>query len=673
MEFTLKKRHKLSTREIYGKLPVWKTLCIVALPAFVIDIVAAFFIFINYFLMIKFMPMTNDYSYATLFISNGTFNDLVNNISNVHLKDLLINNQGNITNITNYENFIKYISISNGLNFYTTADTIRVAISLTTPMLFLIVFFPVLLGPGASVVMSEAIGSRNRLLQIKIWQNEFYISFFLTIIGIFIIAILNYTITPLMIKDALVETIHEQNLHYNLGSSGYLFYDNNGTVIFLKYENGNYFNINTNSIVNVTSNEIEHFNLGTNSKQIIADTFTRYYHYVGNDGILWAEDFNIISDAFLWIVNISYTFINIIIQYGKTGITTIIVVVITVLNILLDWIFIYYCQTGMSSSAITTDITYFGSLVPLVIYMQYLYKHSAINVSLWHLKLKNVMWNMSIVKDMLYIASSTIIKYICYMIVQVLVLNQFSYVTGLLYPGLGSLYFISIMGAVLPVLNFFENSVSNFMPTGTALIAYNYQIKHFDRVIKIVYESSLFIIVYGLVIIGIVGYVTPVSNLFLGIFGIDVNTSSKVLYDCARRFLVIIIAILPIRGVGNNSYMLSRTTKRYITANMIALFRSLVVVVIFLYAFSAVAIDNKDLAIANPTNPILNPYMWELLWVQSSSMLLANFVLIIWIIWFMYKGIHIQKKSITDYKITLFLKKEYLKKLLDESLIKRRI
>ncbi|MBO6042786.1 hypothetical protein J6P52_06680 [bacterium] len=56
--------------------------------------------------------------------------------------------------------------------------------------------------------------------------------------------------------------------------------------------------------------------------------------------------------------------------------------------------------------------------------------------------------------------------------------------------------------------------------------------------------------------------------------------------------------------------MLTRTTKRYISAIMVALIRSLFIIVPFLYIFSAVAqkelIHISDLELAK-TNPIYNP------------------------------------------------------------------
>ncbi|MBR4486288.1 hypothetical protein IKS57_02850 [bacterium] len=125
------------------------------------------------------------------------------------------------------------------------------------------------------------------------------------------------------------------------------------------------------------------------------------------------------------------------------------------------------------------------------------------------------------------------------MIVQVLLINQVAYVTGILFPTFGSLYFISIMGAVLPILNFFYNPVSGFMATGTSLIGYNYGIKSFTRIRKIIFESSLFFMIYGFLVLGIIGFVTPASDFFLNIFGIvhAKNGAGLILYESSRKFL----------------------------------------------------------------------------------------------------------------------------------------
>ncbi|MBO6022879.1 hypothetical protein J6P52_06685 [bacterium] len=140
---------------------------------------------------------------------------------------------------------------------------------------------------------------------------------------------------------------------------------------------------------------------------------------------------------------------------------------------------------------------------------------------------------------MFLICLSSIVKYLCYMIIQVLLINQIAFVTGQLFPTLGSLYFISIMGAVLPIMNFFYNPVSGFMATGTSLIGYNYGIKAYARIRKIVFESSLFFVVYGFLVLGVVGFVTPVSDFFLNIFGIqhEKNGTGKIVYESSRKFL----------------------------------------------------------------------------------------------------------------------------------------
>lgn len=672
------KKYKLSTAMVYGQIPVWRTLLRVGLPSFFISMVACFFIFINYYLMVEFMPLTPKYNWNNLFINNHTiFNNLINNINpGSEIKNYFMKNNSikNEIYFDNYEDFIKYIAIANNLNFYDTASTIRIAVSLTTPLLFLIGFVPVLLGPGSNVVFSDAIGIRNRLKEIKVWQNEFYVSLYITIGGMILIVILNYTITPLMINDAINENVDASKINDTL--NGYFYVFKGDQIIFLKHTiNNEYLNALTNLPVNINeSSKIFSFTIQNNShNMLIAKTFSIYYQTVGKYGIKWAENFTIISGCFLWIVNIAYTYINLIIDYGRTGITTTIMVVITIFNILLDWIFIYYCQLGMSSSAITTNITWFIALIPLIWYAQYLYKKSIVLVSWIHLLPRNIMWNIDIIKEMFYICLSSIIKYLCYMIVQVLIINQFAHITGHLFPTLGSLYFVSLMGCVLPIMNFFENTVSNFMSTGTTLVAFNYGIKSFNRINKIIYESSLFVIFYGFLIIGLVGYCTPISDWFLNIFGINEqnNIPSHIQYQCARKFLIIAITILPIRGVGNNAYILFRTTKRYIASIWTAIFRSLLVVVIFLYIFSAIAwnnlipIENQNEALINP---MYNPNIWVLIWTQSSAMITGNFILFIWIIWFMYIGIHKEKISWQDYKIILYLKRKYLKNILQEKI-----
>ncbi|MBO6022877.1 hypothetical protein J6P51_02680, partial [bacterium] len=66
------------------------------------------------------------------------------------------------------KNFLKYICLQNQLHFYNTADTIRIAVSLISPIAFLISAVPILLLPGSNVLFTDAISNRNRLKEIKV-------------------------------------------------------------------------------------------------------------------------------------------------------------------------------------------------------------------------------------------------------------------------------------------------------------------------------------------------------------------------------------------------------------------------------------------------------------------------------------------------------------------------
>ena len=656
------KKHKLTAADVYGKLPVYKTMLRVALPAFLMSYSSALFVLINYYLLIRFMPITNGYSFINLFLKHdNVFNALLNNINNHSIHHLLFDNY------LNYKNFLKYICLQNQLHFYNTADTIRIAVSLISPIAFLISAVPILLLPGSNVLFTDAISNRNRLKEIKVWQNEFYTSLLITICGMVLIVILNYAMIPGMIKDSLNENI-TPNLIHNINNNQYYFANDNNNLIFLKYENNKYYNVFTNEVI--ASKNISHFNI-ENNNVILAKVFSNYYHQVGNYGIKWAQNYIIIMTCFLWITNILYTNINLIRNYGRTEIIAIVLFIAILLNILLDYIFVYFADAGLNSSAIATVIAYSLSLIPLVIYAKYLYKKGIIWVNYWNLKWNLVMWEAELIKEMFLICLSSIVKYLCYMIIQVLLINQIAFVTGQLFPTLGSLYFISIMGAVLPIMNFFYNPVSGFMATGTSLIGYNYGIKAYARIRKIVFESSLFFVIYGFLVLGIVGFVTPVSDFFLNIFGIqhEKNGTGKIVYESSRKFLWISLTIVPIRGIGNNGYMLTRTTKRYISAIMVALIRSLFIIVPFLYIFSAVAqkelIHIPDLELAK-TNPIYNPNIWLLLWTQSSSVIAGNLIVIIWVIYFVYIEIHHEKTPFKNWKINKWIQSKYQNKILDE-------
>ena len=666
--FHLKTQNKkLTTAQIYGELPVWKVMTRVGLPALLTSFMTALFTFVDLLLLVNLMPLTQQFDFYHLFILHQEiFNNLINNIQNKTLKYLIL------TNNKVYENFINYIANTNNLHFYDTASTVRVASSLISPLTFLITAITGLLLPGGNVLFSKALSVKNYLKLTKVWQNEFYSALIITLFGMILIYILNYTMINAMVNGSINTNIHPNSIVNELNGNYYFAFQNNNVYFLIK--NNNQF-VDFKNFEDMKNMKIQSFNIKDNN-QVIATTFIHYYLVVKNYSIKWAQDFVAIITAGLWISTIVRLNVNIIRSHGRTLLITLIMVSDTILNIILDYILIYFAQIGMDGAAVATLISWLIALIPLITYFNILRKQGLIVISYKQLMFHKLMPNKKIINQMLLISVSYLVSIIGYMIVRVLLINQISYVTGILYPNLGDLYFISITGAVYPIMNLFQNTISGFMTAGTSIVAYNYGTKKYDRLKIIVFEISLFIIIAGVTILGLFGFCGPISDWVLGLFNVHYaigNNSLAYLYECSRKFLWISLMILPFQGLGNSAFMLFRTSKKYFAATFVGILRSMLVIIPYLYIFSSVAshslihIDNIELA---KNNPLYNPNIWLLLWTQSAATITTNLITLIWVICFLYKGIYKENFKFRNCKVNAYLQKRYLAKILNEIKIK---
>ncbi|MBQ5543810.1 MAG: hypothetical protein IIT97_02615, partial [Mycoplasmataceae bacterium] len=175
---------------------------------------------------------------------------------------------------------------------------------------------------------------------------------------------------------------------------------------------------------------------------------------------------------------------------------------------------------------------------------------------------------------------------------------------------------------------------------------------------------------------GLFGFCSPISDWILGLFNVHYaigNNSLAYLYECSRKFLWISLMILPFQGLGNTAFMLFRTSKKYFAATFVGILRSMLVIIPYLYIFSTIAshsiihIENIELA---KNNPLYNPNIWLLLWTQSAATITTNLITLLWIIFYLYKGIYKENIKFKNTKICLYFQKRYLVKILNETKLK---
>ena len=661
-----KNKKKLTTAQVYGELPIWKVMLRIAFPSFVTSFMSALFTFLDLVFLVNLMPLTHMFDFYHLFLENSDlFNNLINHITIPEVREYILHNSDAI------EQFIHYIANTDHLHFYDTAATVRVASSLVSPLTFIITAITGLILPGGNVLFAQALSKQNFLNEVKVWQNEFYCSVIVTIGGMLLIYILNYSMIPATVNGSIDMNITPSEVHNSLGT--YYYTLKNNQITFYTITNHQFY-VYDNPVNPVNVKPLT-FDINNNN-QIIATTFLKYYGVVKNYSVTWAQNFISIMTCGLWISTIVRLLTNTIRAHGRTLVITIILLLDTLLNMVLDFCLIYFAQIGMDGAAVATIISWIACTIPLLTYFHMLRKEGLIYISFWHLLAQKVMFNWRIINQMSLISISYLISIIGFMVVRVLLIHQIALVTAILYPALGSLYFISITGAIYPIMNLFQNTISGFMNAGTSIVSYNFGIKRYDRLRIIVFEITIFILVVGGTILGLFGFCTPLSNAVLYLFNVHYvagNNSLAYLYECSRKFLWISLMILPFQGLGNSAFMLFRSSKRYLAATGAGVLRSMLIIIPYLFIFSAVA-ENKLMPIPHPEqaqyNPLYNPNMWIVLWTQSASTITSNIITLTWTIAFIYTKVDKPKVPWYDWKLIKVIRKKYMKNLMNESNLK---
>lgn len=662
-----KSHHPVATLDKEGKRRFRKGMLKVILPAFFMQFSLAFFIFINYFLVVNYMPGTADYSFYHLFIEHQYFTqDIFNNIHNQALQNEIGKS------VTNYEAFLKYLAICNNVHFYDAASTVRVAMSLIAPFMYLVSSLPIAVLPGFNMLLSKKISQNNYLMQIKIWQNGFYVSLLVTIISSLILILIGYLVIPSMIDTALQETINASDVH-NVTNGLYYYTLINHQLIFLTYNNGIYTNaLNTALTYHASTISVQSFSIAQNNLTI-ANTYSIYYHLVGRNAINWSEIYILITAIFLFLVNIVNSYLNLMRNYGKGILIAIIFISCIIIDIVLDYILIQFADLGMASAAIGNGLAYFACILVLVGQAEYLHHKGVIYVCLRDLWFSNVIVDWITIKELVYLGSAVTIKAIGFMIFNVLFIAEVVLTTAKLFPALGSLFFVSIIGAMSSIFSFFSGPVVNLLPAVSSIVSFNYGIKNYKTIRYVILITVFLVAVYGVIIILIVGYCSPVTNAFLKMFQLynpHANLLDQKIYACSKKFMVICLAVLPITGMTNMIYTLCSISKRYMWGIGVNVFRTLLVGLIFLYVLASLAqnqiypIHNETLAL---TNPMDNENMWLLLWVQSAPALFANTCMFSAIIFFLIFKLEKPKKKISELKLIKYITRQHYVHLFNET------
>ena len=635
-------------QRLYGLEPIWKVTIKIGLTGLLVSFFGALFTFVDQLMLVNFMPDTYNFCFNNLFFhdDNGVFNQMLEHIQDNGGQDVvsnIMNEKG--TDKNGLLNLVSAVANSMGLTIYTSAGVVRSAVSLTGALSIIINAVPSLFAVGTSVKYTQALGSADYHKAIYIWQNAFVGCITSGLICFVILLILIPTVIPLQavidhLSTTEINDLYEvigNNFNHNHWDLSLVF--NNATnpnvmIYFQKAGNayhyyaqvlpGKYLDldqyqlmqngINNKDLVVLNHNPLGSFQLSImNRNGSILQTWNAYYSQVRNYSIVWAENFMFIMDAGCTLFALANVLSVILRSDGAIAITTIIYVLTVIFNIVLDFIFIKIVQIGMEGAATATVIGWIAQTLSYSLYLQYSNKlTSCANFKYLSKKYLNI--NKVIMWELILFGLSMLVGSVTFSIYNIILTNQVSVVTVAIIPQVGSEYYLSVLGAVTPIINLFFFTIFGLVRGVDPIFSYNYSTHQYDRVRQAYWWNISFIVILGVMVFGLIGFCVPIRDGILSWFQIDASSPNYQLATASKLIWVWLMQI-PIMGLATGGMFVFRSTDRLGTAYLVALLRSCIFNVPILFIFMAIAINcqaglNAGLSIEQIDLPQENNAMW---------------------------------------------------------------
>ncbi len=718
MKLKFKKRFSKHSNSdyLYGIMPVWKATLKVGITGVLMSFFLGLFTFADQLMLVNFMPETSRFCFNNLFFlpEHNIFEPILNNISlqaktNISLHELYMHiisqryHQGK-----GLENLVLAISNLNGLGIYNADSIVRSAVSLSLGISDIAFIIPALYSVGASVKYSQALGKGDYRQAMYIWQNSFYGTIFVTLIGTIITFILIPFVIPAQAAYDHISNSELKNtithisrvLSNNNLTDNYIFTNNSNEIYehlyFLKkYENYEYFikvnpltyiSITNNELLNVNNNNLlthlVHFQhslssfkiklvnfANDNDNQNVTNIWNNYFNLVRTYSINWAEDFLFIITAGLIIASVASLMLTILRSDGAIIIVTIMTIIPVTVNILLDFILIYYAQIGMDGAAVATLIGWSLEVIASFLYVSFS-KKIVTSISLKTLKKEYLYLKFHISWELLMYGGTVFIINTGWMITDILLTNQVTIISDFLLKNAGSEYYLSIMGACLPITNLLSITFIGLLQYVSPLFSYNYASNNFKRLKETFWYSTLLTFILSFGVYFIIGFIHPITYGILDWFHITKNTANSALFS-ATRLLQLWLMQVPAYTFSIGSMCIYLSSNRPGLSVLVGLIRSCLIFIPVLYIFSAVVINhhewiNQNLTLAEINDPYTNKAMWCFLWSVPTSYIVASVIVILLAIDFTYRYVEKDKRKLMDCFPFILIKKIYLKSFLKE-------
>ena len=695
-------------QRLYGLEPIWKVTIKIGLTGLLVSFFGSLFTFVDQLMLVNFMPETYMFCFNNLFFhdGNGVFNEILEHLEENGGQDIvnsIISEEG--TDKNGLLNLISAIANSMGLTIYTSAGVVRSTVSLTGALSIIINAIPSLFAVGTSVKYTQALGSADYHKAIYIWQNAFVGCVTSGLICFVILLILIPTVIPLQavadhLSNTEIDDLYQviiNNFNHNHWDLSLVFNNEshpNVMIHYLKQGNdyhyyaqvlpGKYLDlnqyqlmqngINDTNLVTLNPNDLSTFTISImNGNSSILNTWNAYYAQVRTYSILWAENFMFIMDAGCTLFALANTLSVILRSDGAIAMTTIIYVLTVIFNIILDFIFIKIVQIGMEGAATATVIGWIVQTLWYSLYLQYSNKLVSY-ANFKYLRPKYLNINKHIMWELILFGLSMLVGSVTFSIYNIILTNQVSVVTVAIIPQVGSEYYLSVLGAVTPIINLFFFTIFGLVRGIDPIFSYNYSAHQYGRVRQAYWWSISFIVALGLIVFGLIGFCDPIKNGILAWFQIDVNSPNYQL-ETASKLIWVWLMQIPIMGLATGGMFVFRSTDRLGTAYFVALLRSCLFSIPVLFIFMAVAINCKDSLNAGLTTqqmdlPQANNAMWFFFYNSPVSTACYSLTIFIMTTVFLYKYLDQEprRRNIDLWPLNLIAKEHY-QKIFDEIVV----
>ncbi len=454
------------------------------------------------------------------------------------------------------ENFISLIDVT---------SVVRTAIAYSAPITVVINAASLLIANGTAVNFSRSSGSINKDLSKKSWALGFYMNLIFSII---------ITLLLLILVD-----------------------------IWMKFESGNSLQDSIDKLPTT---------LSESERNAVISVYTTAFNQIHKFSIQYSY---IISAGTIFSMYTSFLSL-LIISEGKQTIVTCGAILCNLLNILLDYLFIYFGKLAMIGGAIATVI---GWGLNAGIYFWYLYCLDTKDLTQIHYQdLKHFYFTKQLSWSIFSSGLPSLFRNVSIAIATTFQLGLLGQITGILGDGLTNSSFQDIYGAVNPIFNLFFTAELGIIQGSRIVCSYTYGAKNLERFKKTYWYAMFIGFAYGWIMVILLYF--ALSTPLLSIFNITNGDPMKFYY--AKEILLISTLQMPVFAFAIGGMMMFQSTGKWIQASACGLMQGVFCnfTISFLMQYFAKHYDNIHVFLWNPFVVLavasLTVFVWSITYCQ---------------------------------------------------------